>query len=132
MSGALRESGELEVGIAISGMVHHTFSLRPATLADVYAAAAAVPIPADLGDNEPARVAYQMAIDDAQVLLQLVALGSVEPVPGVAALVAALDPEDMEVLRAAAGRLKKKLRSSKIGFPPIVVPNTCSSEPVSA
>lgn len=128
----LLESGELEIGVAIGELVHRDFALRPATLADTYVAAAAVAVPDDLSSDQAARVAYQMAIDDALVLCQLASLGRADPVPGVAALVAAIDPDDMAILREAAARLKKKLRQSRLSFPLIVEPNTCSSELASA
>lgn len=105
--------------------------LRPASLADVYAAAAAVPVPDSLGADKAVNVAYQMAIEDAQVLCQIESLGALEPVPGVAVLVAALDPDDMALLRSAADRLKKKLRQSKRDSSPIDALNTSSSEPAS-
>lgn len=121
----LRESCTLELGV-LGALVA---VLRPATLADIYAAAAAVPVPDAVGTDKAANVAYQMAIDDAQVLLQIESLGELESVPTVAELVEVIDPDDMALLRAAADRLKKKLRQSKPGFPPIVEPSMSSSEP---
>lgn len=128
----LREQGELDIGLLVGASVYRGFTLRPATLADTYAAAAAVPVPDDLGSDKSANVAYQMAIEDAQILCQIERLGDLDPVPGIAALVAGLDPDDMAILRQHAALLKKKLRLSRPGFPPIVAPNTSSSEPASA
>ena len=123
----IRETCLLELGFQGATVA----VLRPASLADVYAAAAAVPVPDSLGEDKAANVAYQMAIEDAQVLCQIESLGALDPVPGVADLVAALDPDDMALLRQAADRLKKKLRPSKPGFPPIVEPSMSSSAPAS-
>ena len=128
----LRECGELEVGVLVGELLARSFTLRPATLADTYAAAAAVPVPDNLGGDNAANVAYQMAIEDAQILCQIEALGDLDPVPDIPALVAAIDPDDMAVLRQHAAALKKKLRLSRLGFPPIVEPNTSSSELASA
>lgn len=127
----IRESGELEVGVLVGDSVFRSFTLRPATLADSYAAAAAVPVPDNLGADKSANVAYQMAIEDAQILCQLEQLGDLDPVPDIPALVESLDPDDMVVLRHHAALLKKKLRLSRPGLPPIVEPNTSSSEPAS-
>lgn len=128
----LREEGELELGVLVGESVFRRFRLRPATLVDTYAAAAAVPIPDKLGDDAAANVAYQMAVDDAQILCQVEQLGDLAVVPDIPALVAALDPDDMAILRRHAAALKKKLRLSRPGLPPIVEPNTSSSEPVSS
>ena len=126
---AVREEGSLDYGVVVDSELHCSFTLRPATLADTYAAAAAVPIPDNIGEDKPASVAYQMAVDDALILCQIEALGTLNPVPSVQALVAAIDPDDMAMLRQAAANLKKRLRLSKPGFPPIVEPNTSLSVP---
>ena len=123
----LREICSLELGV-LGAMVA---VLRPATLADVYAAAAAVSVPDAVGTDKAANVAYQMAIDDAQVLCQIERLGELGELPGIPALVAAIDPDDMALLRAGAERLKKKLRQSKPGSPPGDAPSTSSSGPAS-
>lgn len=123
----IRETCLLELGFQGATVA----VLRPASLADVYAAAAAVPVPDSLGEDKAVNVAYQMAIEDAQVLYQIESLGALDPVPGVADLVAALDPDDMALLRKAADRLKKKLRQSKRDSSPIDAQNTSSSEPAS-
>lgn len=128
MSG-IREEGSLDYGVGFNDEVHCSFTLRPATLADTYAAAAAVPIPDNIGEDKPASVAYQMAVDDALILCQIEQLGTLDPVPSVQALVVAVDPDDMAIFRQAAANLKKKLRLSRPGFPPIVEPNTSSFAP---
>lgn len=128
----LREHGELDLGVEAGGVVHREFVLRPARLADTYLAAAAVPVPDDVGTSQAARVAYQMAIDDAQVLCQLTQLGTLAPVPPVHELAAWIDPDDMAILRQAAVELKKKLRASRLSSPPIDAPNTSSSAPASS
>ena len=128
---AIRESGELDLGVMIGGVLCRAFIVRPATLADTYRAAEAVAIPPGLGEpeNESARVAYQMAIDDAQILCQIESLGDLVSVPSPQALAAELDPDDMAVLRKAAASVKKKLRQSRSSSPLTAAPNTCSSEP---
>lgn len=128
----IREQGMLDVGVQIGESVFRSFTLRPATLADTYAAAAAVAVPDGLGDDKSANVAYQMAIDDAQILSQVAQLGELDPLPSIQELVAAVDPDDMAILRLHASMLKKKLRQSRPGLPPIVEPNTSSSAPASA
>lgn len=128
----LREHGELDLGVEAGGKVHRDFVLRPARLADTYQAAAAVPVPADVGDSQAARVAYQMAVDDALFLCQLTQLGDLAPVPPIAELAAWIDPDDMAILRQAAAELKKKLRASRLSSPPTDAPNTSSSAPASA
>lgn len=126
----IRESGELPIGIVVAGAgVVRAFELRPSTLADTYAAAAAVEPPEDLAENKRAQVAYQMAINDAQILCQIERLGDLDPPPGIEALIAAIDPDDMDALRAAAQRLKKKLTESRRSSPPGAAPNTSSSGP---
>lgn len=126
----LREHGVLIVGFGGA----FDFTLRPATLADTYAAAGAVPVPDALGDDNPAsaksaNIAYQMAVEDANVLSQIERLGELATVPDIPTLVAGLDPDDMAVLRQAAALLKKRLRPSKPGLPPTGEPNTSSSAP---
>lgn len=128
----ITEEGELDFGVGFDGEMHCAFTLRPATLADTYAATAAVPVPDGVSDNPAARVAYQMAIDDAQILCQLIQLGTLDPVPSVQALVATVDPDDMAILRVAAISLKKKLRQPKNASHPIDAPSTSSSAPASA
>lgn len=128
----LREHGELELGIEAGGKVHREFVLRPARLADTYQAAAVVPVPAGIGDSQAARVAYQMAIDDALILCQVTQLGTLAPAPAAAELAAWIDPDDMAILRQAAAELKKKLRASRSGSLRTDAPNTSSSAPVSS
>lgn len=128
----IRVTSVLELGVMVGDVLARSFTLRPATLADTYAAAAAVPVPANLGTDQAALVAYQMAIDDALILCQIEQLGDLQPVPSVQTLVAAVDPDDMAILRQEAAGLKKKLLQSRPSFPPIVVPNTSSSAPASA
>lgn len=131
---AIRESGELDLGVVIGGVLHRAFTVRPATLADTYRGAEAVAIPPDLDkpENGPARVAYQMAVDDAQILCQLESLGDLSPAPSAQALAAELDPDDMALLRKAAASVKKKLRLSRWGLPHTDAPNTSSFAPASA
>jgi len=128
----IRVTSVLELGVMVGDVLACSFTLRPATLADTYAAAAAVPVPTNLGTDQAALVAYQMAIDDALILCQIEQLGDLQPVPSVQTLVAAVDPDDMAILRQEAAGLKKKLLQSRPSFPPIVAPNTSSSAPASA
>lgn len=123
------ETVPLDLGIVVAGIHHLDAELRAARLADIYSAAAAVAVPSDISTDESARIAYQMAVDDAQVLAQIAKLGDLDPLPSLQVLIAEIDPDDMALLRAAAERLKKKLRQSKPGLPPIVEPSTSSSEP---
>lgn len=129
---AVTEVCDLEVGVVVAGVAHTRVVLRRARLADAYAAAAAVDIPEDIGTNRLQSVAYQLAVDDAEVLSQIEQLGNLDPLPSIQSLVAEIDPDDMALLRGAAARLKKKLRLSKSGSLPIDVPSSSSSEPVSA
>lgn len=122
--------GSLSLGVLVAGALHRAFELRPATLADTYRAAEAVPVPADLAVNQATRVAYQMAIDDAVILCQLTRLGTLDPIPPPAALAAELDPDDMAELRQAAADVKKNLRESRSGLPTSVAPSLSSSAPV--
>lgn len=128
----VREEGELLSGVLVGGVLHTRFVLRPATLADAYRAAEGVAVPDNLIDDKSAKVAYQMAVDDAVILCQLEALGTLEPVPLPQALVGELDPDDMDVLRQAAVRLKKKWRASRKPSPPTVASSASSSAPASA
>lgn len=125
-------SGDLELGIQVGGIRHFGYTLRRATLADTYRAVESVPVPADIDANPAARVAYQMAVDDAQVLCQITRLGTLDPIPSPAALAAELDPDDMAILRQAAADLKKKLRPLKKYSPPTGEPSTSLSEPASS
>lgn len=129
---AVTEVCDLEVGIVVGGVAHTRVVLRRARLADAYAAAAAVAIPEDIATNRLQSVAYQLAVDDAEVLSQIEQLGSLDPLPSIQSLVAEIDPDDMALLRGAAVRLKKKLRLSKSDSLPIDVPNSSLSEPASA
>lgn len=127
------ESGSLEVGILVDGVVHREFSLRPSRLADTYRAAEIVPVPSV--DNMAIgsyRTAYQMAIDDAVILCQLVKLGGLDPVPDAQVLVEEVEPGDMEILRAASARVKKKLVLSRNGSSSADKPSASSSEQGSA
>lgn len=108
---------ELLVGIEIAGRVARAATLRQARLADAYAAAEAVEVPADLAENTPARVAYQMAVDDAQILAQVCKLEGLPAVPALRELIQAIDPDDMGLLRAGAAELKKKLIDSRSASP---------------
>ena len=128
----ITESGELEFGIVVGGQTHRVFVLRAAVLSDSYRAVEAVPLPEAIDGNAPVRIAYQMAIDDAQILCQVQQLGTLEVVPGPAALAAGLDPDDMALLRGAADRLKKKLRDSRKASATSVASSSPSSAPASA
>lgn len=134
MTELITESGTLDVGISVIGSdaVHTAFTLRPARLADTYRATACVAVPDDIATSTPARVAYQMAIDDAVILCQLVGLGDLAEIPPPRLLTELLDPDDMGILRAAADQLKKKSRESKSASPPSASPSASSSGPVSA
>lgn len=126
---ALTESIDLDVGIVVGGVCHHRAVIRVARLSDIYTGASAVAVPEDLQDNPGRRIAYQMAIDDAQVLAQVVKLGNLDPAPSIEVLIAELDPDDMSLLRAGAQRLKKKLQKSRGSLPITGVPNISSSGP---
>ncbi len=90
--------------------------LRPARLADTYRAMSLVDIPeADAKDGDrvtPAGLAYQLAVDDMQVLCQIVECEGVEPV-NLPALSDDLSPDDMAALREAAAKIKKKRNALK-------------------
>jgi hypothetical protein len=132
-------SGTLQFGILVEGQVHKDFTLRPATLNDSYRATEAVPLPvieAQPGATveqmvaSPGGVAYRMAIDDATILCQLVRLGTLDPVPGPAALMQELEPDDMATLRKAAEEVKKSLGNSRSGAASSSgAPSSSSSEP---
>jgi hypothetical protein len=123
------EQGKLPIGVMLNGELHSDFELRPATLADTYNAAAAVPVPDALTSNTATRVAYQMAVDDAVVMFQLTRLGTLSPVPPPPTLAAEIDPDDMMILRQAAEDVKKKLRVSRSNLPTIAAPSLSSSAP---
>ena len=128
----VREDVELEFGILVGEAAHCRVVLRPATLKDTYRAAALVPVPDNLGDDSAAKVAYQMAIDDALVLCQVETVGTMPEPPSPQALLAGIDPDDMDRLRQAAAQLKKKWRESRKASPLIAVPSASSSPPASA
>lgn len=128
----LTESVDLDVGVVVDGVCHCRAVIRVACLSDIYAGASSVAVPEDLQENPGRRVAYQMAIDDAQVLAQVVQLGGLDPAPSIEMLIAKLDPDDMELLRAGARRLKKKLQQSRASSPITGEPNTSSSAPASS
>lgn len=129
MADLITESGALDAGISVidSDAVHTAFTLRPARLADTYRATACVAVPDDIATSAPARVAYQMAIDDAVVLCQLVTLGDLAEIPPPRLLTELLDPDDMGILRAAADRLKKKSKELKSSSLPSASPSASSS-----
>lgn len=131
-------SGALQFGILVEGVVHKEFVVRPATLNDTYHAMEAVPLPvvearADTTGEQlqisPAGMAYQVALDDATILCQLIKLGALEPVPGPAALMQELEPTDMAILRGAAAEVKKSLAKSRSGSSPSVEQSSSSSAP---
>lgn len=123
------EQGKLLVGVALNGELHSDFELRPATLADTYKAAAAVPVPDSLTVNPASRVAYQMAVDDAVIMFQLTRLGTLSPMPAPPALAAEIDPDDMAILRQAAEDVKKKLHVSRSNLSATAAPSSSSSAP---
>lgn len=127
----ITESGMLVVGVVVDGVVHRDFTVRQAMLSDAYRAAESVGVPDDVDDNKAKRVAYQMAVDDAQVLWQLVSLGTLTPVPRPEALVEELDPDDMVILRKASISVKKKLIALRQASGGSETPNVSSSEKVS-
>lgn len=90
--------------------------LRPARLADTYRAMELVDIPvAPTRDGErvtPAGLAYQMAVDDMQVLCQVLT-GDGEPLADERTFADELSPDDMAALRIAAEALKKKRNALK-------------------
>lgn len=127
----LTETVDLDVGIVVDGVCHQRAVLRVARLSDVYAGAAAVAVPDGVKESDSARVAYQMAVDDGQILAQVVELGSLYPAPAIEVLMARIDPDDMELLRKGAVRLKKKLLQLRSNSPTTAEPNTSSCEPAS-
>ncbi|TXG76835.1 MAG: hypothetical protein E6R11_07400 [Rhodocyclaceae bacterium] len=117
MSG-ITEHGRLVFGVEVDGVVHHDFVLRPATLEDEYQAIELIPIPEGAADSPTLNIAYQMRVDDASLLAQLLSLGTLEPAPLPATLLELIDPDDMAVLRVAASALKKKRLQSRIASTP--------------
>lgn len=111
------ENGILEFGVVVDGIVHRNFVLRPAKLSDMYRAAESVSVPESLKTDQTAKIAYQVAFEDAQVLSQIVALGELDPVPSPVVLVGLIYPDDMDVLRGAAEDVKKKLRALRRSLP---------------
>jgi hypothetical protein len=97
----------LQYGLAPWSVTAKTVVLRQATLQDVYVAVAAVEMPDDMAGA--GRIAYQMAIDDAQILAQVDRIDGNEP-PEVRLLAQLIHPDDMSSLRAAAEVIKKKQR----------------------
>jgi hypothetical protein len=145
----LTERCPLVVGIGVGGAVATAAVLRLPRLQDAYDAALVVPVPDDMEKNAGARVAYQMAIDDAEVLAQIQLLEAPLPplqageeallknadlmvVPPLAELIASIDPDDMALIKGAAKRLKKKLIASRSGSPPSGESKPDSSPPASA
>lgn len=144
---SLTERCVLVVGISVGAAVANEAVLRPPRLQDAYDAAMVVPVPADDMEKNPgARVAYQMAIDDAEVLAQVQSLYAPLPpppegqaqdadhmvAPPLAELIASIDPDDMALIKEAARRLKKKLIASRSGSPPSGKSKPDSSPPASA
>jgi hypothetical protein len=101
------ETVELQYGLAPWSATAKLCVLRQARLQDVYAAVAAVEMPDDMAGA--ARIAYQMAIDDAQLLAQIDSVDGTEP-PAVSLLAQLIHPDDMSALRIAAESVKKKQR----------------------
>ncbi|MDB5802263.1 MAG: hypothetical protein JWL63_3202 [Rhodocyclales bacterium] len=143
MSEALIETGLLDVGINVGGVVHRHFSLRVAKLSDAYVATAAVLIPDNLGsvmqpgqavppEYAAARLAYEMQISDAMLLAQLIELGDLNPVPSIQVLMESLDPEDAEIVREKAKVLKKRRKESSASSPASDTSKPSSLVPASA
>lgn len=128
----LTERCPLVVGLPVGDRLAVEAVLRQAKLSDAYTATLVVDLPdADLQADVRARMAYQMAIDDAELLARVVELADEQgaiPVPGLEALLATIDPEDMACLRAGAERLKKKRRGSKPASDPSA-PSKAGSSP---
>lgn len=103
----ITEEVPLQYGLAPWGATAKTVVLRQARLQDTYAAVAAVEMPADMVGS--ARIAYQMAIDDAQVLAQIDSVDGNEP-PALSLLAQFVHPDDMAALRTASELIKKKQR----------------------
>lgn len=127
---SIREPFTLETGIEIDGAVHRTGTLRPATLPDTYLAASLVAVPEDVSSSTQSRIAYQMALDDAQILAQIASLGELDP-PPLARLIEIIDPDDMPELRAAADRAKKKRLALKGASSTAATPRSSLSAPAS-
>lgn len=145
----LTERCVLVVGIGLGDAVATAAILRLPRLQDAYDAAMVVPVPADMEKNSGAFVAYQMAIDDAEVLAQIQLLEAPLPplrageenqakhadlmvTPPLAELIATIDPEDMALLKASARALKKKLIALRSGSPASAESKPDSSPPASA
>lgn len=128
----LTEHCPLLVGLEVDGRVAMAATLRAPRLQDAYDAAMVVPVPDDdMNNNGGARVAYQMAIDDAEVLAQIAALEGLETVPPLSELVASIDPDDMALVKGAARALKKKRIASRSASPLSGEAKLISSPPAS-
>jgi hypothetical protein len=123
------EAGTLDFGVEIDGKVHAIFALSTLRLVDTYRAIEAVPVPDGIDQNLALRVAYETRLGDATILSQLTQLGTLDPVPSIEALMGVIEPDDMEILRAASAALKKKWRKSRQGSSPIGEPSSSSSAP---
>lgn len=109
------ETVELQYGLAPWSATAKTVVMRQAVLQDVYEAIGVVDVP---GDDASAgnRIAYQMAIEDAQVLAQIDTIDGAEP-PALSVLRTLLHPDDMALLRVAAEGIKKKQRGASAPSP---------------
>lgn len=109
------EPVELQYGLAPWSATAKKVVLRQAVLQDVYEAIGVVDVP---GDDASAgnRIAYQMAIEDAQVLAQVDTIDGAEP-PPLSVLRTLLHPDDMALLRVAAEGIKKKQRGASAPLP---------------
>lgn len=128
---AITECCPLVVGLDFGDQVAMAATLRAARLQDAYDAVLVVPVPEDMGANAPARVAYQMAIDDAEVLAQIESLEGIATLPSLQELIAVVDPDDMALLKAAAKALKKKRIASRSASPASAASKPASSAPAS-
>lgn len=111
----ITEEVPLQYGLAPWSATAKTVVLRQARLQDVYVAVAAVEMPDDDATG-PVRIAYQMAIEDAQVLAQVDTIDGAEP-PALSRLRTLLHPDDMALLRIAAEGIKKKQRGASAPSP---------------
>lgn len=108
------ETVELQYGLAPWSATAKTVVMRQATLQDVYEAVAVVDMPDDMTGGR--RIAYQMRIDDAQLLAQIDSIDGVEP-PELALLVELVHPDDMTLIRNAGEAIKKKQRGESAPSP---------------
>lgn len=108
------ETVELQYGLAPWSATAKVVVMRQATLQDVYEAVAAVDMPEDMTGGR--RIAYQMRIDDAQLLAQIDSIDGAEP-PPLERLAQLLHPDDMTLIRNAGEVIKKKQKGESAPSP---------------